>query len=294
MAQGHRVRTSDGRTLRVVSDGDPGGLPVLVQQGTPMDGSLYGPHAGDARRRGIRLLGYDRPGYGGSTAQPGRTVADCARDVETIADAFGLERLAVWGISGGGPHALACGALLGGRVVAVASLGSVAPADAEGLDWTAGMGEDNIEEFGAAQEGRDALARYLEEKRTERLAGDAIELREELRTLLTPVDAAALTGEFAVFLDQSMRGALDAGIDGWLDDDLAFAAPWGFDVGAVGVPVLVWHGDHDLFVPPAHGGWLAERLPKVDARLSADDGHLTLITRRIPDVHAWLAERLQA
>jgi pimeloyl-ACP methyl ester carboxylesterase len=115
-----------------------------------------------------------------------------------------------------------------------------------------------------------------------------------LRTLLTPVDAAALTGEFAVFLDQSMRGALDAGIDGWLDDDLAFAAPWGFDVGAVGVPVLVWHGDHDLFVPPAHGGWLAERLPNIDARLSADDGHLTLITRRIPEVHAWLAERLQA
>lgn len=288
------MRTSDGRTLQVRSDGDPDGLPVLVQQGTPMDGSLYGPHVDDARQRGIRLLGYDRPGYGGSTAQPGRTVADCARDVETIADALGLERLAIWGISGGGPHALACGALLGGRVVAVALLGSVAPADADGLVWTAGMGEDNIQEFGNAQDGRDALAPYLEDKRTERLAGDAVELHDELRTLLTPVDAAALTGEFAEFLDRSMRGALEPGVDGWLDDDLAFATSWGFDVGAVDVPVVIWHGDDDLFVPPAHGRWLAERLPNVDARLSADDGHLTLITRRIPEVHAWLAERLHA
>jgi pimeloyl-ACP methyl ester carboxylesterase len=292
--QEHRVETADGRTLRVVSEGDPAGLPVLVHHGTPMAGSLYEPYVGDARERGIRLLGYDRPGYGGSTPRPGRIVGDCALDVEAIADALGLERLAVWGISGGGPHALACGALLEGRVVAVGSLGSVAPMDAEHLDWTAGMGEDNIEEFGLTRQGRDALEPYLAEKRAERLAGDAVQLGDELKSLLTPVDAAALTGEFADFLDGSMRQALEPGINGWLDDNLAFAMPWGFEVAAVEVPVLVWHGDHDRFVPPAHGRWLADRLPNADARLSPDDGHLTLLTQRIPEVHAWLAERLQA
>jgi pimeloyl-ACP methyl ester carboxylesterase len=294
VAQEHRVRAGDGRTLRVVEDGDPEGVPVLVQHGTPGEGSLYEPHIDDARAHRIRLLGYDRPGYGDSTPQPGRSVADCARDVEAIADAFELERLAVWGISGGGPHALACGALLTGRVVAVASLASVGPVDAEGLDWLDGMGDDNIDEFGAAQQGREVLASYLEEKRVERLAGDAGKLQEELRTLLTPADAAALTGEFAEFVDGSMRRALEPGVEGWLDDDVAFATPWGFDVATVDVPVLLWHGEQDLFVPIAHGRWLCERLPNVQPRLSAEDGHLTLVTRRIPDVHAWLVEQLQA
>ena len=288
------MQAGGGRTLRVVSDGDPSGLPVLVHYGTPMDGTFYEAHVEDARRRGIRLLSYDRPGYGGSTPDAGRSVADCVPDVEAIADALGLERLGVWGVSGGGPHALACGALLGGRVVAIGVLGSVAPADAEELDWFAGMGEDNLDEFGAALQGRDALEQYLAENLAERLPGDSVHLRDELQTLLTPIDAAALTGEFAEFLDASMRGALVTGVDGWLDDDLAFAKPWGFEVGDVAVPVVLWHGDEDRFVPPAHGRWLAERLANVDAHLSAEDGHLTLITRRVPEVHAWLVERLQA
>ena len=289
-----RVTTRDGRTIHVHQAGDPDGLPVLVCHGTPGDGSLYGPHADDASARGIRLIGYDRPGYGGSSPQPGRSVADGAGDVEAIAAALGLERLGVWGLSGGGPHALACAALLAGRVVAVASLAAVGPYGAEGLDWLDGMGEDNIEEFGATLEGRDALVSYLEEKRSERLQGDAVQLRDELRTLLTPADADALTGDFAEYVDESMRRALEPAVDGWLDDDLAFAAPWGFDLAAIQTPVLLWHGEHDQFVPFAHGRWLADRIPNVDARLSPDDGHLTLATRRMPEVHAWLVERLQA
>jgi pimeloyl-ACP methyl ester carboxylesterase len=289
-----RITTPDGRTIQVHEGGDPSGLPVLVSHGTPGDGSLYQPHVDDARARGIRLLGYDRPGYGGSSPQPRRSVADGARDVEAIADALGLERLAVWGLSGGGPHALACAALLAGRVVAVASLAAVGPYGVEGLDWLDGMGQDNIEEFGATLQGRDALGRYLDEKRSERLQGDAVQLRDELRTLLTPVDADALTGDFAAYVDESMRRALEPAVDGWLDDDLAFAAPWGFDLAAIETPVLLWHGEHDQFVPIAHGRWLAERIPNVDARLSPDDGHLTLATRRMPEVHAWLVERLQA
>src|SRR5215471_8175296 len=134
------IRTPDGRTLSVEDYGDPGGRPVLVHTGTPNSRLLYGPNVTDAAARGLRLIGYDRPGYGGSDPQPGRTVADCAADVRAICAALGIGRLAMWGISGGGPHVLACAALLPDLVVAAASLASLAPSDAEGLDYYAGMG----------------------------------------------------------------------------------------------------------------------------------------------------------
>ena len=285
------VKTNDRRTLRVHEGGDPDGAPVLVEHGTPMTGQLFGPHVEDARRRGIRLIGYDRPGYGGSTAHEDRSVADAAADVVAIADSLGLERIAVWGISGGGPHALACAALLPERVVGVASLASVAPSDAEDLDWTAGMGEANLEEFEATRRGRAALEQYLRGEAEGLLASDADQLVEALQSLLTPVDAAALTGELAAYMADSMLNALRGSIDGWLDDDLAFVEPWGFGVEEIRVPVLLWQGRQDRFVPPAHGDWLAARIPGVDARISDEDGHLTLLARRIPEVHAWLLQQ---
>lgn len=289
-----RVATADGRTLRVVWDGATSGAAVLVQHGTPGNGALYEPHVRDAASRGLRLVAYDRPGYGESTPHPARRVADCAADVAAIADELRLERLAVWGISGGGPHALACGALLPDRVAAVATLASVAPADADDLDWSAGMGQDNVGEFTAARAGRDALRSFLEPFAAAMTAGTAEDLRAALSTLLTPVDAAALDGDFAAFVHGSSRAALAGGIEGWVEDDLAFVGSWGFAAEDVSVPVLLWHGAHDRFVPLAHGRWLAERLPNVEPRLSPDDGHLTLATRRVPSVHEWLAERLQA
>src|SRR5437016_2989692 len=146
------VTTADGRVLTVREAGNPRGVPVLAHAGTPGSSLLYEPHVRDAEEKGIRLISYDRPGYGGSTRQPGRNVADCAVDVEAVCDALGIERFCVWGISGGGPHALATAALLPQRVAAAAALASVAPCDAEGLDFFAGMGEQNIEEFGAARD----------------------------------------------------------------------------------------------------------------------------------------------
>jgi pimeloyl-ACP methyl ester carboxylesterase len=134
------VRTADGRILAVEDAGYLAGRPVLVHNGTPMSRRLYGPNVADAAGRGLRLISYDRPGYGGSTPQPGRTVADCASDVRAICAALGIGRLAMWGLSGGGPHVLACAALLPDLVTAAAALGSCAPFEAEGLDWFAGMG----------------------------------------------------------------------------------------------------------------------------------------------------------
>ena len=135
-----------------------------MQHGTPASGLLYDAHEQLAREQGIRLLGYDRPGYGGSSRHAGRRIADCAADVTAIADALSLERFGSWGISGGGPHVLACAALCDSRLTAAASLASVAPIDADGLDWLDGMGEENHVEFGKAREGEAALRPYLEDE----------------------------------------------------------------------------------------------------------------------------------
>ena len=163
------ARTPDGRTLAIEEAGDPAGRPVLVHNGTPNSRHLYAPIAADAAARGLRLIGYDRPGYGGSTPQPGRTVADCAADVRAI----------------------------------------------------------------------------------------CAELSQ-----------------------------------GWWDDGVADAGPWGFELSDIRIPVMLMHGRQDQFVPFGHGQWLAARIPGVDARLLDDDGHLTLLTNRIGEVHAWLADRL--
>jgi pimeloyl-ACP methyl ester carboxylesterase len=282
------VRAKDGRELRIVQAGAADGLAVLVHNGTPMSRLLFRPCVEDAEQRGIRLIGYDRPGYGRSTPHPGRNVADAARDVAAIADALDIDRLATWGISGGGPHALACAALLPERVVAAASLASVAPYPAEGLDWFAGMGEANLAEFGLTLEGRDTLEPFLRHERDAMLAAGPAGLAEAMRTLLSPTDHAVFTGETADYMFEAFRAGNEERLDGWLDDDLAFAKPWGFELEQIDVPVLLWQGAEDRFVPFAHGEWLARRIPAVDARLSRDDGHLTLLVRRLGEVHGWL------
>jgi pimeloyl-ACP methyl ester carboxylesterase len=285
------ITTADGRALRVSEAGDPRGRPIVAIYGTPSGGRIYEPHADDARARGIRLVAFDRPGYGGSDPRPGRAVADVVEDVVAILDSLDLDRVGVWGISGGGPHALACAALLPSRVAAVACLAGVAPYGASGLDWTEGMGEDNIVEFNATLAGREAITPFEMAHREEFARATPDGLRTQWESLLSPVDATVATADLAAYLLDNVNEALAPGVDGWVDDDLAFVAPWGFDVTAIEIPVLLLHGDHDRFVPPSHGRWLAERIPGVEARLSDAEGHLTLMNC-IPDVHAWLLDRL--
>ena len=284
------VHAADGRTLRLEDGGDPRGKPVLMHHGMPGAGLLYPAEEADARQLGIRLIGYDRPGYGGSTPQPGRTVADCAEDVRAIARALEIDRLAIWGFSGGGPHALACAALLPDLVVAVASLASVAPYGAEGLDYFTGMGEENVTDTKLLLEDEPA-ARLKSKADRERLLGvSAEDMIKAFPSLLSPVDAAAFTPELAQYLFACNQLGLAPGDEGWWDDGVASMRPWGFELGAITVPVQLWHGRQDRFVPFQHGEWLATMIPGVDAHLTDDDGHITLPARRLPQIHAWLLE----
>jgi pimeloyl-ACP methyl ester carboxylesterase len=282
------IQTRDKRRLEVHEGGDSAGYPVLFHHGTPGAGLHYEPHAALAREQGVRLIGYDRPGYGSSTRAKNRRVEDCVADVTEIADALQLDSFAMWGISGGGPHALACAALCDGRLKAVASLASVAPYDADGLDWLEGMGEDNHIEFGKVLDGEDVLRAYCVQATEEILKARPEELVLVLDSLLGPEDKSVLTGRFAEYMLDCDHHGLEQGVDGWVDDDYAFLEPWGFAVEDIAKPVLLLHGEDDRFVPVSHGRWLAARIPGVEARIDAADGHLTLFERRMREVNAWL------
>jgi pimeloyl-ACP methyl ester carboxylesterase len=286
------ITAPDGRALTVELAGDPGGLPILVHNGTPNSRHLFGPWIEDAARHGIRLIGYDRPGYGGSTAQPARTVADCADDVRAIARALDVQRLGVWGASGGGPHALACAALLPDLVAAVSALCSIAPYGEPGLDYFAGMGEDNADDIRLYLADPVTARQKSREDRVAALQRTPAQLGEGLKTLLSPVDAAVLVDDLAEWMVRCTTDGLATSDEGWWEDGVAHLSPWGFELDAIRTPVQVWHGRHDRFVPFQHGEWLAAHVPGAEPHLSEVDGHLTLFVDRIPDVHRWLTGHL--
>ena len=237
-------------------------------------------------------MSYDRPGYGGSGRHEGRSVADAAADVAAIADHLGADSFAVWGHSGGAPHALACAALLGDRVAACAALSGPAPYDAEGLDYLAGVGEANVEEFALSVVGGEPLRELLERERSGAMTAGAEQLIESYASLLSEVDRRALTPELAGFFAAATAAALEPGVDGWYDDDLAFVTPWGFDLKSIAVPLRIYHGRHDRFVPAAHGEWLGAHTPAADVRILDDEGHLSLYAPGARECHPWFRQVL--
>lgn len=271
------IRTADGRTLEYLQVGPADGPAVLFHSGTPSATSEYTVISDAAHTLGVRVIGYSRPGYGESTERPGRSVADAVGDVTELLDQLGVAEFKAFGWSGGGPHALACAALLPGRCQAAALLAGVAPYPARGIDFMDGMGEENIAEFGAAIAGAEQLTEYLEPLLDElrRATGDTV--AQGMDTVLSGVDKAALTGRFADELAAAVRRAMIHGVAGWRDDDLAFVQDWGFDPSRIEVPVAIWQGRQDKMVPFAHGQWLAAEIPTAQAHLYAEEGHLSLI-----------------
>jgi len=242
--------------------------------------------------RGARLICYARPGYGGSTAVPERTVADAAADSRAIMDALGVERFVTWGISGGGPHALACAALLPDWVIAAASLAGVAPFDAMGLNYVRGMGADNIVEFGLAMSGREYIEPFLEQQAEQMLGSTPAQIREVIATLVSAPDRIAIDGPLGEYWTSILPVTFASGVEGWVDDNLAFIAPFGFNLGTIVVPTLVVHGRLDRFVPVDHGEWLARAIQGAEAWIADDQAHLSLLVDRVPDVHDWLLGQL--
>jgi pimeloyl-ACP methyl ester carboxylesterase len=241
------------------------------------------------------VVTYSRPGYGGSTPWPedrDPVVADDVADTAAILDALGIHEFVTLGWSGGGPRALATAALLPGRCRGAASLAGVAPVGAGGMDqdaWERDMGPENVRDFRAALVGRETLRPIMEQEVTEMAAVTAEDVRAAFGQLLTPVDAAVLTGEFAEFIARDFRRSCEQGVAGILEDTMMVARPWGFDLAAIDVPVAVWQGRHDAMVPYGHGQWLAEHVPGARARLSEDEGHLTLV-RQLDRILADLRE----
>ena len=278
------VALADGRPLEVHELGDPEGFPIVYHHGTPGSGTLYARWA----TPGVRLIAYDRAGYGGSARKHGRAVVDVVADITAVADALGLERFATWGLSGGGPHVLACAALCDERLVAAATLAGVGPWNAEGLDWLAGMGEGNLEEFDLVLAGEEALLPAIERERDNLLGVTPAQLREAMAAHLSPTDSAALTAELAEYLHANIAHAIANSGDGWIDDNLAFVKPWGFELSSIARPVLVLQGGDDLMVPRQHGEWLAANVPGCESRIEDAHGHLTLAEHLVPEVHAWL------
>jgi len=256
------VRLTDGRVLRVHDTNAAEWFPVLWHHGSPQTGALIEPLIEAAAERRVRLIGYGRPSYGGSSPRPGRDVASAAADVAQIADAHAIDRFAVMGHSGGGPHALACAALIPNRVTAVMVLSSLAPFDRDRLDWYAGMNAGGAS-LRAATAGREARAAY-----EETAAFD--------RDMFTERDWAALRGTWKS-LGADAGQASAAGADGLIDDDLAFVAPWGFDVADIAAPVLLVQGGEDRIVPPAHADWLLKHCINAELWVRPRDGHISVL-----------------
>lgn len=269
------VQLPSGRTLEARFAGPADGPVVVFHHGTPGSSLPFAPMAEAITRRGLRLLTYSRPGYGVSTPQPGRRVVDAAQDVAYLLDALGASTFRAIGWSGGGPHALACAAALPGRCLAAVTIAGVAPYPAEGLDWLAGMGPENIEEFGLALRGAEALLPFLQTFQASLISITGAEVADSLGGLISDVDRAYLTGDFAEWLAAHFREGLAPGVQGWLDDDLAFCRDWGFDLRACR-SVTVWQGDQDRMVPEAHGRWLASHVPGARRRLQPGQGHLSV------------------
>jgi pimeloyl-ACP methyl ester carboxylesterase len=271
------IDLGDERTLRVYDAGGPAdAFPVFWHHGTPNLGLPPEPLFPAAAELGLRWVSYDRPGYGGSTARPGRDVASAAGDVERAADALGIERFAVMGHSGGGPHALAGAALLPDRVVAAICGAGLAPYRAAGLDWFGGMAASGVASLRAAAAGRAAK--------------DAHEQTAEYDPEFTDADWAALNGDWG-WLGQVATAASKAGPAALIDDDLAYVHPWGFDPSQIAAPVLFVHGGRDRVVPSSHSDWLAQACGNSELRFYPEDGHVSVLTHAA-EALAWLRTRI--
>jgi pimeloyl-ACP methyl ester carboxylesterase len=283
------VRRDDGRMVAFSRYGPADGRRVVFHYGTPGTRHVGPRMTAVLERQGVEMLVLDRPGYGASTRWKGRRVADVVADVVSVADLHDWDRFAVWGGSGGGPHALACAAALPDRVERCASVVGPAPFDAAGLDWFEAMSPGNVEEFSRAAEGEDSYRPLVE-----RLAREAV---EAVRAGEVPIsadyelpdsDQASLRARLGDpgHLDRTIA-AHTHGVDGWIDDCIAMTRPWGFDPESIRVPVSIWYGPEDVLCPRGHAEWLLAHVPGSERR-ELPHGHV-LDDAELDAIYGWLS-----
>jgi len=282
MSESFQVQAPDGRMLDLWLDGPADGVPLVFHSGTPGNGMPFDWHVASMAERGLRYVSVTRPGYGRSTRMAGRRVADVAADIRLALDHLGADRAWNLGWSGGGPHALACAALLPERVLGTAIIAGVAPYPADGLDWFAGMGPENVAEFSAALAGADALLPFMPPLYELLRDVKPSEIADAFGGLVDDVDRGSITESLASYLAALDHEAFREGFWGIFDDDLAFTMPWGFDISAIPGRVHVWQGAHDLMVPFTHGEWLATHTGGACPHLLPEHGHLSLVVDTFP------------
>lgn len=278
----------DGRRVFFCLYGPDSGRPVMFHYGTPGTRRLSPQSIAAARRADARLLVIDRPGYGDSDRWADRRIADVVDDVVAVVDTLGWDRFAVWGGSGGAPHALACAAMLPQRVTRCASVVGPAPFDAPGLDWFGDMSAANVEEFTLAAAGEDSyrpLVQRLADDAVAAVAAGQIQVAGDYD--LPDVDVRALRAR----LDEDgyrdrMRATYTGGVDGWIDDCIAMTRPWGFDLSSIDVPTSVWYGPDDVLSPRAHAEHLTGAVANADRR-ELTGGHV-LTDADLDAIYQWL------
>jgi pimeloyl-ACP methyl ester carboxylesterase len=269
------VELADGRNVEAFVDSASDGLPLVFHHGTPGSGRPLTVLVEGARSNGLRWVSISRPGFGGSTRLAGRHVGDVATDTSAVLDHLGIDRCVVAGWSGGGPHALACGALIPDRVAGVLVIAGCAPYPAEGLDWTSGMSDGDAAEAEAAINDSDRLRRMIEPRGAWYLSAKGADLVGALTGRFPDAEIAALAPHATEFV-ACIADAVAPGVDAWIDDWRAVVSPWGFDVADVAVPVVLWHGELDDSCPLAHAKWLHDRLPDSTLEVQPGQGHLAI------------------
>ena len=272
-----QFKLKDGRELEILDNGINSDSAIVFHHGTPGHASMWSDWLESAASAGIRAIAYSRAGYGTSDRHPGRSVISINNDIAQILDGKNIEKFVSIGWSGGGPHCLAN--TLEPRNVGAISLAGVGAYGIGDLDFLAGMGPENHDEFGAALMGEAVIDKWMQDNAGSMKSVTGAEIREAFGGLIGDADKAVLEGEAADHMAASMRSALAVSFDGWIDDDLVFIKPWGFDLASITKPVFIWQGDDDFMVPHAHSYWLEKHIPTATLSFKSGEGHISLVIK---------------
>ena len=285
-----QFKLSSGRELEVLDNGVDSTRAIVFHHGTPASASLWSQWFTYAADLGIRAISYSRAGYGTSDRDYGRSIVSVNKDISEVLASKGIERFVAIGWSGGGPHALA-NTLLDTNVGAI-TLAGVGAFGVDDLDFLEGMAQENHDEFGASLQGEDVIQKWFVDNATAFKSAGGVEIREAFGGLISEADKKSMEGSFADVIASAIRSGLAVSFDGWVDDDVAFTKPWGFELGTITKPVKIWQGDQDYMVPHAHSHWLKKHISTAELTFIPGQGHVTLLVDNTDKVFTQAKELL--